>query len=429
MSSNHEDEVLSLESSSSDFEGFEEADITPVVGAEVEVSTSKKQPKETGNASKGKRLKSVVHVLKNSKPKTTKKAKTTKGKKAKTTEICLENLSQHDITVLRNKLGLNSSEDKENSQSFHDNLRGRPNLHIEVDPNDLSGNDNDVDDVQLPNDNFLGTSSYNRKDVEKVLFGNDKDDTDDDVDDEWNLPQNYVTEKGRGIDKSLAKLVNLACTSQSNISEVIQSYKLPENCDLLAPPSVNLDVWKVLGKRGQTSDRLLVDIQNIVAAEMVAVVKLASVLKQHITGNAEAKGILSDLITLMGQVQYNLSLRRRYMCRPYLDKKYSGLCNVNVPLTSKLFGDDIAKEVKNCEAGFSLARDKYKFHSASSGYGPQRPFRGRHSNFRSRRPSRFQPYGQQGRPQYYNQSQYGQYGPPRRGSRAKTAATVSSAPN
>jgi hypothetical protein len=75
---------------------------------------------------------------------------------------------------------------------------------------------------------------------------------------------------------------------------------MPENCDFLAPPSVNLDVWKALGKKGQSQDRCLVDIQNIVAAEMVAVVKLASVLKHHIKSNVEAKSILTDLISLTG---------------------------------------------------------------------------------------------------------------------------------
>ena len=392
MSSQHEDAVLSLDSSSSDFEGFDKDDIItpgPCIGAEIEVGNSI-------SLNKPKKLKSVVKKA-NKKVKPVSNANNKKHDKKNKKAGLLDKLSERDIEILKGKLGLDNV-DKENSQSF---------ANIEV---NWSENENCNDyESQRPDKNEL----------EKALFG-DSDDNESE-EDEWNLPQTYITEKGPSIDKSLAKLVNSACTTQSNVSDIIASYKIPDNCELLSPPSVNLDVWKILGKRGQTNDRLLVDIQNIVAAEMVAIVKLASVLKQHITGNKEAKGILSDLITLTGQTQFSLSLRRRHMCRPYLDKKYSGLCNINVPLTTHLFGDDIAKEVKNCEAGFSLARERF------GNYGAQRPFRGRQSSFRSRRPGRFQPYGQR---QYGNNPQTGQYGQPyRRGFRSRASATNSRAPN
>lgn len=63
----------------------------------------------------------------------------------------------------------------------------------------------------------------------------------------------------------------------------------------------------------------------------------------------EVKGMVSDLLTVLSQVQYNLSLRRRYLIRPYLKKKYSSICSISMPITIKLFGDDISKEVKTCD--------------------------------------------------------------------------------
>lgn len=56
--------------------------------------------------------------------------------------------------------------------------------------------------------------------------------------------------------------------------------------------------------------------------------------------------MIADALTLFGQAQYNLSLRRRYMIRPQLKKKYSNLCNINTPITTSLFGDDVQKEIK-----------------------------------------------------------------------------------
>jgi hypothetical protein len=413
----NEDEVLSLCAESSDsrsgeeFEGFEEADlppeivVTPAVGAEIEVQDSPVKRKKKSRARVPKKLKSVVTKKSTAKSKT----KSQKSKKKKS-DINLEDLSPHDIGILKTKLGLNN---KENSQSF----RNRPNLRVEVNPDDISLADSD--------DCFTGNfpNEEDRRDLEKALFGDDDENSEND--DEWDLPQILVSEKGPSIDKNLAKLVNSSCTTQSSVSDILHKYNVPENCDFLAPPSVNLDVWKVLGKKGQSQDRCLVDIQNIVAAEMVAVVKLASVLKHHIKSNVEAKSILTDLISLTGQVQFNLSLRRRYQCRPFLNKKYTNLCNINVPITTKLFGDDLAKEVKNCDVGFSLAKEKY----GTSYYGPQRSFRGRGVNYRGRRPNRFQPYGQQYGRQQYSQQQYGQQNPLLRRGRARASATVSSAPN
>ena len=131
----------------------------------------------------------------------------------------------------------------------------------------------------------------------------------------------------------------------------------------------------------------------------------------------------------MGQVQYNLSLRRRYMIRPNLKKKYFNLCNINMPITTKLFGDDVARDIKNCETGISIAKDSFQSY---------RPYRGR-GNFRGgfvrnqRGSLRYQPY-----PAQYQQGYTRGYGTyrgtqrgfvPGRGRRQMATATVSCPPN
>ena len=37
------------------------------------------------------------------------------------------------------------------------------------------------------------------------------------------------------------------------------------------------------------------------------------------------------------------------MIRPNVNKKYSNLCNVNTPVSSMQFGDNISKEILNCD--------------------------------------------------------------------------------
>ena len=58
------------------------------------------------------------------------------------------------------------------------------------------------------------------------------------------------------------------------------------------------------------------------ATGLTPIIKLAELLKPHIMANNDAKTLLSDSLTLLGKVQYNLSIRRRYFIRPNLKKKY-----------------------------------------------------------------------------------------------------------
>lgn len=138
---------------------------------------------------------------------------------------------------------------------------------------------------------------------------------------------------------------------------------------------MNNEIGKILPKRAQTYDKSFSDIQNLVAASMVPIMKLADILKSQIAGNQEAKTQFSDVITLMGQVQYHLSLRCRYLIRPQLKKQYQSLCNINMLITMKLFWGDVQKDVKNCVSGVSIAKENY------SGFNQFRPYKGR-SGFR-----------------------------------------------
>lgn len=131
---------------------------------------------------------------------------------------------------------------------------------------------------------------------------------------------------------------------------------------------------------------------------MIPIIQLAEKLKPHIVANSDAKALVSDSLTILGQVQYQLSVRRRYMIRPNLKKKYQSLCNISTPISTKLFGDDIAKDIKNCDSMAFLGRDQ-AFQSSR-----MHSFRGRAGGRVSRRPYYGNSYGG------YSQTGYGMHG-------------------
>ena len=107
---------------------------------------------------------------------------------------------------------------------------------------------------------------------------------------------------------------------QCDTDEIMTKYKLPSNCEKLAPPLVNGEIWSEIQKKAQTYDKAFRNIQSLIASGLIPMFELHTVLKDQIQSNGKARTLLSDSITLLGQAQFNLSLRRRYMIRPYLKK-------------------------------------------------------------------------------------------------------------
>ena len=360
----------------------------------------------------------------------------------------INRISSEDIDRLRQLLGvipqqLPFAEEEDIETIFGDSLNNLPNLRIELTNEDSEGELDSVPVYKQPKRPPLQPKAISNN-LRAALFDENLQpgftgfsmETVFDNDIDWDLPKLKQPEKGPAISQSLANLINTACTSPCVTDLLVEKCRLPENCEKLAAPRVNNEIWKILNKRTQGYDKAFSDIKNLVAAGMTSVIQLADIVKYQISSNSEAKDLITNIITLMGQVQFNLSLRRRYMIRPQLKKKYSNLCNINMPITTNLFGDDIARDIKNCDTGISVAKENYSnFNNIPiRGRGNFRGFRG-HRGYQ-----RFQPYPAYGYPNYQNYGNQQNYayggsfrGMPRgfapvRGKRQPTA-TMASSPN
>lgn len=81
--------------------------------------------------------------------------------------------------------------------------------------------------------NQLSAESF---DSDLVIQENSESLCDDQDDDSWQLPRLKAPQRGETILSSLASLINTACTAQCVTDELVSKYKLPSNCDKLAPP-------------------------------------------------------------------------------------------------------------------------------------------------------------------------------------------------
>lgn len=458
MNSGDKDDVLSLDSEegSGEFSGF-----SPLSSPQPSTSNAKgektisnpktvkskvvKVTKKKRNNKENEPGKSVAFPSTSTVSDTKRKRNTKENKSGKSAALPLSvsnspvldlaKLSENDISKLREVLGIKSHQpefayEEDITSVFGDSLENMPPLHVEFDPADLSDGENPQ--------TFRNINKNCNKQISNELSDALFDTEEGEIigDDEWELPRLKAPEKGRSVSETLAKKVNIACTSLCETDSLTSKYKIPQNCDKACSPLVNGEVWKVLDKRSQSQDKGLQDIQNLVATGLTPIIKLAELLKPQIMANNDAKTLLSDSLTLLGQVQYNLSIRRRYFIRPNLKKKYQSLCSISTPVTDKLFGDDISKEIKNCDSLSSLGKDQSYSYRSNRSRGGRFPRRGygntgnygygyQHSGYASN-----YGYGYGANMRYQPYPQRGQYRQPMRGRGAKkTATSTTTTPN
>ena len=328
-----QDDVLSILSENggdSDFSGFEETDMLP---KKVDAVTSKKQ-KQLVEKDKNKTKKSEKtsvsfktqtsgslsandttiqdsanvnsHVTSkqtgstgsSEKPSTSKKNTSSKGKSAanvskgkaiqkKNNSFDISDLSETDISMLKNILGISDSsyfqgremDEEDFPLLFADNIENLPKVHVEVENEPCSDTE-----IILPEDEENTVSQGNRRpytshrvnktvrpslsdignqlsatlfDSDSVIQENSESLCDDQDDDSWQLPKLKAPQRGEAISSSLASLINTACTAQCVTDELVSKYKLPSNCDKLASPLVNPELWNDIAKKAQTYDSFL----------------------------------------------------------------------------------------------------------------------------------------------------------------------------
>ena len=95
-------------------------------------------------------------------------------------------------------------------------------------------------------------------------------------------------------------------------------------------------------------DLRIMNLQNAVNKTTFAILRVAdSLLKNKKDNNVDSElRNCMDAVFLLGHANTSMSLQRRELVKPILRNDFSALCDVNVPVTSLLFGNDLAKALK-----------------------------------------------------------------------------------
>ena len=168
-------------------------------------------------------------------------------------------------------------------------------------------------------------------------------------------------ESGPAAEKQLADFINNLWSKKlpdSKLKDKSAKYLRPANCETLATPRVNPEIWDKLSHSVKQQDLRSSSTQKTVGTAGAALCKSIEMLlemknsKQPKSDSDIQKLIKlnTDAVALLGHAHVDLSHRRRESIKPHLNKDYAGLCASHVPVTALLFGNDLQTQLNNIRA-------------------------------------------------------------------------------
>ena len=209
---------------------------------------------------------------------------------------------------------------------------------------------------------------------------------------------------GKPLPKSLADKINdcwKGSRPHSIMKPLYDKYSIPENCQNITAPRLNPEIWALLKSKWQRKAELqYAGIQKTIQKVAAATIELSKSAMENATskeGKVKPLQITMDSLTMLNQASYEISLKRKQYIKSVIKPEYHGLCVSSSNITSQLFGDDLAKDIKESDIKKRLSNVKprsntYGYNTRSNyhynknsflGQGQRRWHRGRYPNYKN----------------------------------------------
>ncbi|XP_061180713.1 uncharacterized protein LOC133189342 [Saccostrea echinata] len=158
------------------------------------------------------------------------------------------------------------------------------------------------------------------------------------------------------VDEELASMINELFREGLNddyFNELLKSIKRPENCTALIKTRVNQALWSILNPETRSCEAKFQIIQSAVIKASVSLTKLANKLNEMdsevIEGLQSLITLSTDALALLGHTNKLINVKRKDFHRPDLGREYYHLSSPSLPFSKFLYGDDVAKSVKEIQ--------------------------------------------------------------------------------
>lgn len=243
---------------------------------------------------------------------------------------------------------INLNQSNYNEENLHDNQDSE-----NVPPCNVAQND----------DSQKNNASLNMND----LFGSDSDDdvhvNHDEIADEEDFIMPNIFEDsekfGSEVHDSIAKIVDAVIRKKSDVTTFIkmEDNKIPSNCKGLNPAVINPEIWQNLDRRARGQDLMFQIVQKLLGQGIVPILRMANLLKEKKVDHKLFKELTSRAIIILCNTFFELSVRRRMLLRPQIDRRFQQLINRNEPVGIEcLFGDEVSKRLRDINEAHKLNR-------------------------------------------------------------------------
>lgn len=251
-----------------------------------------------------------------------------------------------------------------------------------------NSNTNDQNDQSVSN--FLDDQSIsNEIESHHIFSDNEQQDleNDNEIDDFLSeLPKIFEDDEKFGDDtnENIAKMVQSIVKKKSDVKSIIKELKIPSNCKDLSPPAVNSEIWHFLDRNIKTKDLGLQTVQKLLGHGIVPIIRMAEELKNKSPDSKKLKKCISDSLTVLMNAFFEISVNRRLLMKPFIDKRYHQLCNRTEKIGDNKLFDDVGKRLKDINDAQKINRNYFS-----------KNFRGSRGNRMMAKPQ--SSYGQRGR--------------------------------
>ena len=140
--------------------------------------------------------------------------------------------------------------------------------------------------------------------------------------------------------------------SNEKVNGILAKHPQPKNCEELAIPRANPEIWAPLNAFKRKADLCLAKMQQSLQKATFAMLATCDKLLA-VKSQVETKEMLTasvDTIALVGHVTSELSALRREQLKPSLRQEFHMICTNNASTTSNLlFGEDLPKQIRDAK--------------------------------------------------------------------------------
>ena len=184
------------------------------------------------------------------------------------------------------------------------------------------------------------------------------------------LTQAFTTSKvtSPAIEGKIAELIDnmlIGELSAETVKERVKKHPLPENCKFLAVTMMNEEIWDLLPRKSRTVDLAFQRVQEPLLQGISALTKLAGKLVKDINDGKTLDTVM-DSVAMLGNTNWKLNMKQRELIKPELNPPYTRLCKEDITLSTKLFGDDLAKHLKDMSEAKKAGQQMQKPYPNSS---------------------------------------------------------------